>query len=390
MSRGAGGVPSGSLSVRAEKTMHRRQFIAALAAASATPAFGAQASGFADTAVIQNRVHLVGAQLLGTPVRAIVDTGARISTVSESLAARVGIEAVGSRRLNTVHREIRVGLARNLAFEVPGFAYQTGRWAIMPDTLQPGLDCVVETGALGDFNLSFSTHTLSQGLKAEHMASLQVRRSSIPLAEFSVHDHTLTMALDTGADISWIDPGLARSLLTQPGAAAATFMTANGPVLRALRLPRMMCGDAEFSEVLLRVRERDRNLQIRGSKVAGLLGTNVMQSYDWSFSRGYREVRRGIAFLGRTEWFGLGVDFRVDSQDPGRIVALAVGGPAERAGLSVGDRILTLNGISADPAGDEAMRSAGVCDCVETVAVRYVPAGATSPEAVSITTAPMV
>lgn len=370
--------------------MHRRDFIAGAAAASATPAFGSQGLGGAATEVIQNKIHLVEARLQGAPVRAIVDTGARVSTVSESLAARLGIEATGSRRVNTVHGEMRIRIARGLILDVPGLAYRTGRWAIMPDNMQPGLDCVVETGALGDFNLSFSTRTLSYGLKAEHASLLRMRRSSIPLADFTADNQTLTMALDTGADISWVDPSVARSLLDQPGAVASNFMTVDGPVLRAVRIPRIMSGDAEFRDVLLRVRERDRNLRIQGSRVAGLLGANVMRFYDWSFSRNYHQVRRGIALPGRTEWIGLGVDFRTDENDPGRIVALAIGGPAERAGLSVGDRILTVDGITADPSGDAAMLEAGVCDCVETVALRYVRAGAVGTETVSITTAPMV
>lgn len=371
-------------------SMDRRSFLAAACAASATPAFSAESVGAARTAIIENKVHLVGARLQGAPVRAIVDTGARVSTLSESLAVRLGVEGSGSRRVNTVHGEFRVRMARNLRLEVPGLSYRTGRWAIMPDAYQPGLDCVVETGALGDFTLTFSDQTLSYGLRLGQSTPMQVRRSPIPVADFIAGGRTLTMVLDTGADVSWIDPSVARELVAQPGVTAATFMTSDGPTLRAVRIPRMVCGDSEFRDVLLRVRQADRLLNVRGTRVAGLLGTNVMRFYDWSLSQGYREVRRAPPLPGRPEWIGLGVDFRVDAQNPGRIVGLATDGPAARAGLSVGDRILTLNGVAADPAGDVVMRETGTCDCIETVAVRYQRAGSAQVDSAAITTAPMV
>jgi hypothetical protein len=376
--------------------MDRRSFISsalaasAVSAAPAASAFGAQRAGAARTTIIDNKVHLLDARLQGTPVRAIVDTGARVSTLSESLAARLGIEGSGSRRVNTVHGEFRVRMARDLRLEVPGFAYRTGRWAIMPDAYQPGLECVVETSALGAFTLAFSDQSLSYGSGLEGGALMEMRRSPVPVAELSVDGFPLPMVLDTGADLSWIDPGIARQLLAKPGVTSVSFMTVDGPVLRALRVPLLVSGDNAFTEVLLRVRQTDRSLRVRGAPVAGLLGTNVMRFYDWSMSEGYRVVRRGPPLPGRQEWIGLGLDFRVDAQDPGRVVGLAIDGPAAQAGLSVGDRILTLDSVTADPAGDAVMRQSPPCDCIETVTVQFMRAGSTREETVAITTAPMV
>lgn len=370
--------------------MHRRTFIAAALVTSATPALAWRQAGLARIQLINDKVHLVDAQLLGEPVRAIVDTGARVSTVSESLATKLGIAGSGSRRVNTVHGEFRVRMARDLPLEVSGLAYRAARWAIMPDAFQPGIDCVLDTTALGDFSLAFSDQTLAYGLRAAHEAGLRMRRSAVPVAEFSVGSEELPMVLDTGADVAWVNPDVARKLLGQAGVTASWFTTADGPQLRAIRLPSLTCGDVQFSDVLLRVRADNRNLKVSGRAVAGLFGANAMRFYDWSFGAGYRTVSRSSALPGRMEWMGLGVDYRVDAQDPGRVVGLAVNGPAAQAGLSIGDRILTLDGVTADPAGDAVMLAAGNCRCVETVAVQFLRAGESVVETVSIVSAPMV
>jgi predicted metalloprotease with PDZ domain len=73
----------------------------------------------------------------------------------------------------------------------------------------------------------------------------------------------------------------------------------------------------------------------------------------------------------RQSWIGLGVDFRTDEADPGAVVGLAENGPALKAGLRLGDRIVTLGGARPTPADQEAMAKVASCGCRETIPVTF-------------------
>lgn len=266
-------------------------------------------------------------------------------------------------------------MARSVPFQAGEGRSLRTRWAIMPERLMGGMDCVVEARAFGDCILSFSRSRLLDDAVLPGGVSLSVRRAPIPLFNLQGGETPLLMVLDSGADISWVTDSVAESLAELPGVRSVIYETASGPVLRALRLPALSSGSAVFEDLIVRVRPVERGPRVAGADLSGLFGLDAMRLYDWRLHRGHRRVDRSAAALGRQEWIGLGVDFRVDAEDPGRILGLARNGPAAVAGLGVGDRILALGGVAPGPGAEDAMAGVGSCGCEEDIAVTFESGG---------------
>jgi hypothetical protein len=245
----------------------------------------------------------------------------------------------------------------------------------MPERLMSGADCVVAARAFGDFILSFSRGRLLDDAGLPGSTSLSLRRAPIPLLNLESGEARLLMVLDSGADTSWITGSVAKSLAELPGARSVVYETASGPVLRALRLPALSSGNTIFEDLVVRVRPVEQGPRVAGAFLSGLFGLDAMRLYDWRLHEGHRRVDRSRAALGRQEWIGLGVDFRSDANDPGRILGLARNGPASAAGLRLGDRILSLGGVTPGPEAADAMAGVGSCGCVEDLAVTFESGG---------------
>lgn len=133
-----------------------------------------------------------------------------------------------------------------------------------------------------------------------------------------------------------------------------------------------------------RVRSGASPISSRRVALGGFFGLDAMRLRDWSFSGAHSRVRVSACVGGRQTWVGLSVDFRTDDRDPGRVVGLAENGPAMRAGLRLGDRIMTLGGVRLTSTDHYAMAKVASCGCLETISAVFERNGSISE--VSVTT----
>lgn len=309
---------------------------------------------------------LVGATLAGHPVRIALDTGATASSISESLVHRTGARSLGSLSVNTADGRFRRPWGRP-SFQFSGGEFAPRRVLFMPDALQGHVDAVFGAAELKRFELRFSTGELLHPLDRIAARAMRTDNTTLPIIIFEFGDVRMRLLLDSGADASSISESKAQALSSRTGVRSLSYDTAEGPQLRAIRLPRIHSGSVEFTEPLFRVRSNQPPLMSRSGEIDGLLGTDFMRAFDWSFSLPERLISVNRSGSSNQQWIGMGVDFRSDSEAPGRVLGLARNGGAMQAGIRLGDRLLTLNGVAAD---DEiGLQRIGSCACRENILV---------------------
>lgn len=363
--------------------MNRRSLILSALAAPLSPVRqSAPLSGFALEA---GRVVLSGPpRIAGQAVLAAFDTGAEISSVSQNLADRLQLHPVGSLMVNTTAGRVRRPLVR-IDLNLTGGSLTRQRALVMPDLMQHGVECVVGGGQLNGYRLQFSSGQIITGASGGSGLRLRADRSSVPIAVFDAGGDAHRMVVDSGADMSSLSYDVGVLLAAKPDTASLYYDTTAGPRLRAIRLSARS-GELAVDNLLLRVRSPAPSLSTNRSAIAGLLGTDFMQSFDWSVSRGENGVfAREISAPSQT-WFGMGIDFRSDSGGSGEIVGLARGGPGALAGLRPGDRLVSLNGVM--PTDAERLKAVGACACEEVIEVVF-ERGSTRNVA-RLTTAPLI
>lgn len=363
--------------------MDRRSFLATGLLWGWASTSSGQTQG-ADLTLTGPRALLSAAHLSGQSVKAAFDTGARISSISESLARRIGVVGDRDLRLNTTRGELRVKTTPTVNVDIPGFPTPAGRWAIIPDAMQPGADCVIGAAALDQFTLAFSRGKVFPVTSVDDGVALDIRRAPVPIGNFRADGDPFTLVIDSGADLSWIDASVAESIIAEGGVAVLRYLTPTGPSIRAIRIPVLTCGDAQFRDVLFRVRSGGSPISSRRVSLGGFFGLDAMRLRDWSFSGAHSRVRVSAGVGGRQTWVGLGIDFRTDGRDPGRVLGLAENGPAMRAGLRLGDRIVTLGGVRLTSTDQDAMAKVASCGCLETISAVFERDGSISE--VSVTT----
>lgn len=350
--------------------MDRRSFIA-LGLAWGCAANSSSLTSGADLNLDGARALLSGANITGQPVKAAFDTGARISSISEALARRLGVVGDRDLRLNTSRGEIRVKTTSNVNLIIPNFPTPSGRWAIVPDELHFGVDCVIGAAILDQFTLAFSQGKAYPSASLTDGTALEMRRAPVPIGNFHTDGTPFSLLIDSGADLSWIDSSVAEAIIAAGDVSVLRYLTPTGLSVRAIRVPSLSCGDKVFKDVLFRVRQGMNPISIRRMQLGGLLGLDAMRLRDWSFARENSSVRVSADTGGRQSWIGLGVDFRTDETDPGRVVGLAEDGPALKAGLRLNDRIITLGGARPIPTDQESMAKVASCGCRETIPLTF-------------------
>lgn len=233
----------------------------------------------------------------------------------------------------------------------------------MPDAWQPGLDYVLGGADLERFDLDFETGTLrAEPTFGAGRASLAWRgRDGAPACLFETRQTEYALIIDSGAARSSLNHATAEFLIRTGAAVGQWFEVVDqGVVLRKLRIASLRSGQAVFNEALFDVRPPGSRMRTRGGPVDGLIGVDLLSAARWGFD--YRE-RQAAAVMYRSlpgPQYEAGVDIRTDAGDPGRIVGLAVNGPARLAGLALGDRIVSFGGAApADTAAFEATGDPG-------------------------------
>lgn len=312
------------------------------------------------------RLFLPGVRLAGMEIRTVFDTGARASSISETLAARAGLAEAGRVSVNTLSGRLRQPWVRT-AIALSGGRIEPRRTLVMPDAMQDGIDCVLGGGDLDGFALSFLHGELQSARREAFPLALETHRRSLPTITLRNQTRDLSVVIDSGARACVISRDAAVALMTAPASTALFYDTPQGNELRALRVDAFRSGDALFRQTLFRVRRDLFGGSGRRGR-DGVLGTDFLQGFDWNFETG-----GGISVEeGRPNaqtWIGVGLDFRSDAEDPGRIIGLARNGPAAAAGLRLGDRIRTMNGVLPDDI--DGLAVIGACQCAETVEIAY-------------------
>lgn len=317
--------------------------------------------------VEKSRVILAGARVGGRAASVALDTGAAASSVSTMLASRISMRETGSTPVHTVAGRVQRPWGR-ANFELTGGLIQPRRVLFMPEELQHGVEAVLGTAELGVFDMKFSSGEIRRGEEAPLAHQLDGDGDTLPIASFRTGGVAARLLIDSGSAVSSISEEGARRLVSAPDVALLFYATSEGEQLRGLKLPRVVSGGAELTDLILRVRVGQPSLRTRSGEIDGLLGIDVMRQFDWRFFIRRKQISVSSGGAAAQTWIGMGVDFRSDTSDPGRILGLARQGPAERAGLKIGDRLINLNGVV--PAEQERMTAVGT-QVGDVVVVEY-------------------
>lgn len=246
-------------------------------------------------AMQRDRANLLRAPLLvnGIATVAVVDTGASYSTISETLASRLGIEMLPARTMvgsATGEVEARLGIARRLSLADASF--ENVVFIVLPDsalTFAGGLykiDAIVGLPILLRLGrLEFSSERSTLQLRYESGSHLPRRDANLflsgvqPVVQVRVNGELLRMLLDSGARSSMVfrstltrHPGLARGTEER----AMTVIGAGGAVRddTAVRLTNVAVavGGQTVKLVQLSILDRERG------GVDGVLGQDVLFS----------------------------------------------------------------------------------------------------------------
>lgn len=328
--------------------MQRREFLLSGLAVSILP--GDARLPLSNFSVEKSRVILAGARVGGRAASVALDTGASASSVSTLFTSLIGMDRAGSIAVHTSAGRIQRPWGR-ADFELTGGVIQPRRVLIMPNELQQGVDAVLGTSELGAFDLEFSSGEIRQGDEAPLSHGLNVNRGVLPIASFESGGAAVRLLIDSGAPVSSISEEGARRLARAPDAALLFYETSEGEQLRGLKLPRVVSGGVEFTDLILRVRGGQPSLRTRSGEIDGLLGVDAMLQFDWRFFSRRKQISVNSGRAAPQAWIGMGVDFRSDRTDPGRVLGLARQGPAERVGLKIGDRLISVNGVAPTDSG---------------------------------------
>lgn len=337
--------------------MDRRLFITSLFALSQACGMKSPGHGSARLLVENYQALLPGLTLGDLQVRGLLDTAANVSAVSDELADRLGLVGDEFRFIATPKGPVRSLVTGTVEVKIPGLDHLPTTWAIMPRAMMPDVDCVIGATYLDTFNLSFSQQRLLEYAVGGSGKSLNIWPSPIPVATLSGPGVQLEMIVDSGARFSSVGMEIANVLSVMPGVSSLRYLTNNGIETRAVRIPRLSCGEATFENVLLRARMMGNRPEIAGKEIGGALGMDFMQHHDWFFGSQPPRVEQ-LSFLGGfQQWIGSGLQVSLNRESEGQVIGLAEGGPASRAGIRLGDRILSMEGLTPAPQNRAALNN---------------------------------
>lgn len=355
--------------------MNRRAFLIVSAASVLVPGFAA-VPPLSRLRLERGRLMLPEAAVAAHQVRAAIDTGAAISSVSESFANELRLETRGRVRVNTVHGRTRRPFAR-APLQLSGGEIDPARVLVIPTDWQDGFDYVLAGGDVARFALDFQSGQLTaRGPSQGHGTALDWRNEdAIPTCRVLVGATDLALIIDSGAVYNTLAYEIGEALVRSGAARPQWYDTvSHGVVLRKVRIAALSSGSATFENAVFFALPAGARLRTSGGAVAGTIGTDLMANGNWSFDYPDQRVTADIFRRPGEAAFEAGVDIRTDDGDPGRVTGLAIGGPAQEAGLRLGDRIVSYGG--AAPAATAAFEAVGDRDRQERIPVELERNGA--------------
>ncbi len=309
---------------------------------------------------------IVHARIEGQDLRLLVDTGASFSMLSEAATKRVGVEPrwdVTGIALSGNRVEMKTGLMKRLELGTAVIENEVvGVNTPIPDGFLLAADGILGLSSLQDFDVRINhrerTLTLWKAGKAPRLegevelpltivkqkGEILGQKAVVCLIEATIQDKPLRLILDTGnvggsvaVPESLFTP-LFPDLMKTAGAKAFGGRDVSGAVgSREVRLPEFkFAGDSL----------KDLKIDLIPSKEEyGNLGLLVLNHYLLTIDFQAKVLRTKslgtIGELTQRSSAGLTVDVRGGDFYIG---ALTPGGPAEKAGLKAGDKLLTVEG----------------------------------------------
>lgn len=322
--------------------MNRRTFSSILVAAVAvsTAKASVQPSSLAFR-VRSGQILLDDVQIAGSLGTAVFDTGAAFNSVASTLAGTYNLSGGRRQRLNTFQGQMFATLYPSVPFAVQGIQFQSSRLLVLPDGVDWNHGRIVAASAFEEYAIDFARSQIqlsgpfmqgegAAGRYSRAMHSLKVGRAR------ATH-----LLIDTGSYESKITPStLAR--LQDEGERVEKIVwetTENGTAPALVRFDTLSSGETALRRPVFEISD---NAAIGRSRHQGILGVENMEPYNWTFNRSTKPLDFAANGALMRVVFTPGMTTIHDAESA-RITKIILDGPAMRAGLQLGDRLIALN-----------------------------------------------
>lgn len=283
-------------------------------------------------------------EINGRVSRAVFDTGAQYSSISQRFASACGITSSRSVHLNTFRGQVSASLTNPISVRVNGVDLAPMRLLIMPSEVTWTEDVLIAASAFAQFSLDFQRLRVAVPGGAEGSRLQAEARGGLFFLRVGGGQNRLL--IDTGASTSPLSRRALASLsaAASDGVRVVQEITPDGLRPARARFESLRCGELELAGAIFEIEVQDL---ARGP--SGFLGLDNLSAFNWSFSR-----QTGDAFAQRNglptpAWFGVGMSLRHE-QHGASVVGLIVDGPALQAGIVLGDRVTAVNGVDTSSA----------------------------------------
>ncbi|MFH2055665.1 MAG: aspartyl protease family protein, partial [bacterium] len=293
----------------------------------------------------------------------VLDNGAGVTVLDRAYAEELGLQPEGQLPGSGIGNTVEFGFVELPEYSLPGLEFSSQRVAVFDMTdlkKKMGLDVV---GILGyDFLSRFVTRIDYAGERLSFFdpAAFAYRGSGVVLdAPLEEHDHTVPMAVDGIYNGQWrLDTGAGgcsfhqryaaeHDLLKWPG--VERLATGAGGTLenRVCRFAEIEFAGFKVPDPLVTVTTEESEGAFTWSDKVGNIGNSLLRNFViWlDYERQQVIVERGAQFGQEFLIDASGLQLLADTDSTAEIYFVAPGTPAEKAGLQIGDRLLTINSI---------------------------------------------
>jgi len=292
----------------------------------------------------------------------LIDTGAGQSFLDEELVNRLGLTRTGAitiERLYSVERAEIVQLS-NLAIG----PLHLGPLDMMTSDLRPAssalgthIDGILGTNLLCKFAIfldySSGTARLATGTELPSAGTpvKLTRRNEYYFVPVLLQDKEMNLLLDTGSNsssLSW-SAWLSLTPTWRPKSFIQGVASSGGSSGAAIVcLPRVAIGNERVRNLPIRLQPPTQTGLFADRRFDGLLGGDVLRQFivtlDLANQRIY--LKKDPRYKrDRYQFSTIGIQFLKDPLGSFTVVAVWVGSPADKAGIRIGDRILSVNEI---------------------------------------------
>jgi hypothetical protein len=278
---------------------------------------------------------------------ALIDTGADTTFVSGRLAEALALKPIDKRAVRTVDgtRSLDRAMAKTAQF---GPVSLTDHMVIVKKTRAGVPDFLSEPEVL--FGLAqFDAYTLDTVKRTLTLTATDSgdkletgRDHTVDTLRLSHRGERFGLLLDSGSDVTIMKRKAAEHLMARSGLGVEKLYSRsdNGRTLSAFRLKSVTCGDAKLENLLIRVAPEDTPF-LQTHPWPGLFGAESFIGGRWSRNGKTMRFQQLAPHWAEIRGFG----FRPHHGPTTRILDIAEGSPADKAGLKVGDELRSVNGV---------------------------------------------